>query len=187
MLREGLSPDCQKMKDKFENEKNIAEEKIKDEDRSWTTFLQKSTNLPTQKLGHFADLQNKFEKQVIIPLPNPKQEIPNVDINEKLNEERKSEHTVDQIIQEALIKMDSLNIGAGKNRLIQLLLNNIKNITDSGIPVEDQLNQMRKQIETLEEVPDIIKETLENVAGKLHLINQVRIQDVSKLNEVFSL
>ncbi|KPJ14045.1 Copper chaperone for superoxide dismutase [Papilio machaon] len=293
MLREGLSPDCQKMKDKFENEKNIPEEKIKDEDRSWTTFLQKSTNLPTQKLGHFADLQNKFEKQedivmlhisekkfndvcefnphlavvdnglvtpkligsepfveeelfttkvtdrnevrlspvikpkdfnsspvpwqeraladtlgasnikveeltpgdepqfflaipteskddgvlksTVIPLPNPKQEIPNVDINEKLIEDRKSEHTVDQLIQEALIKVDNLNIGAGKNRLIQLLLNNIKNITDSDIPVEDQLNQMRKQLDTLEQVPDIIKETLENVAGKLHLINQKEV------------
>ncbi|KPJ05368.1 hypothetical protein RR46_01313 [Papilio xuthus] len=237
MLREGLSPDCQKMKDKFEN-KNLPDVKIKDDDRSWTTFLQKSSNLQTQKLEHFKDLQNKFEKQepfttnvternelrlspvikpkdfnsspvpwqerafagtidatyikeltpgdgpqfflaipteskddgvlksTVIPLPNLNNEI------NKLKDDGKSEHTVHEIIQEALMRVESLNIGEGKNRSIEFFLNNIKNITASSIPVADQLSQMRDQLEKLERVPDIIKETLENVMEKLHLINQ---------------
>ncbi|XP_013140863.1 PREDICTED: uncharacterized protein LOC106105139 [Papilio polytes] len=242
MLREGLSPDCQKMKDKFENKKDVLEDNI-NEDRSWTTFLQKSTNVPTQTLRYFADLQNKFEyqepfatklinrnevrspvikprdfnsspipwqerkladtlgapniteltpgdepkfflaipteskensvhKSTVIPVNNPNEEISNIE-KKGLNAESEGEHTVEEIIQEALMRVECLNIGDGKNRLIQLLLNNIKNIAaDASIPVEEQIYQMRMQLETLEQVPDIIQETFENVAEKLYQKNQ---------------
>lgn len=46
---------------------------------------------------------------------------------------------------------------------------------DSSIPVEEQIYQMRTQLETLEQVPDIIRETFENVAEKLYQKNQVRL------------
>ncbi|XP_013178882.1 PREDICTED: uncharacterized protein LOC106126002 isoform X3 [Papilio xuthus] len=156
MLREGLSPDCQKMKDKFEN-KNLPDVKIKDDDKSWTTFLQKSSNLQTQKLEHFKDLQNKFEKQDFNSSPVPWQE-------------RAFAGTIDATY------IKELTPGDGPQFFLAIPTESkddgVLKSTASSIPVADQLSQMRDQLEKLEPVPDDIKETLENVMEKLHLINQ---------------
>ncbi|CAK1591701.1 unnamed protein product [Parnassius mnemosyne] len=248
MLREELSPDCYKTKTSHESQQELAnnehiekeQETIKEEKNEikWTTFLQKSHPVPVQTLGHFTDLQNKFEIQNFnssplpwqeraladslgargrdlqieepilipeeepeyliavpsgfcstsdpedadLPLTSPLQhEIPRIEViehdNEAENYNQEEKIKVEEIIKDALKIVDRLEREAENNELVQTLLTNIKSIADSAAPIEEQLRQMKSQLETLAQVPNIIRETWDNISERLNQIGHQKKEE----------
>ncbi|CAG4980574.1 unnamed protein product [Parnassius apollo] len=237
MLREELSPDCSKMKIRNEIQEKSADNEpiekeqdtIKEEKKEikWTTFLQKSHPVPGQTLGHFTDLQNKFEIQdfnssplpwqeraladslgarglqieepILIPEEEPEyliavppgfcgtsdteatvqHEIPRIEVMEDEHEAEKYSKEerikIEEIVKDALKIVDGLARDSENNELVQILLTKIKSIADSTAPIEERLSQMKSQLETLAQVPNVVKETLDNINERLYQIgHQVR-------------
>ncbi|CAH2064694.1 unnamed protein product, partial [Iphiclides podalirius] len=103
--------------------------------------------------------------------------VPRIEIEQTEIEDRGAiEVGVDKIVEEALRVAESLETGE-KDRLVQLLSTNIKSRSDSNLPVEEQLSEMRSQLDTLAQVPEIIRRALENLSVQLSVISHRRKEE----------